>query len=602
MGRGKIIISKSIANELGLVLNKRWETDSGFAPKDWADVVNKMMPMPVREIDDVQTATFSDGVDGVPYERIKCQIAPSLTPVRTILINGSTSTNTLSGTEVYVPDGVADTVIPELWFNFVPAGGNGTPSNPNPILSPVYFKVIQQYDWNDDTNEFESETEYVTQYQNIVYGGKLEYNTIRGVNDYAYETLDGTETMTENGTMSYGGIQVQLTPRQTKKPASSNNTRNEGILCTMMESITFPSTELQVTGRATNGYLYFNMPADVTTIEQAKAWFAANKPKISYILDEPINMPSELHSPVIRLKPGLNKFTAIALDGDYEPMQLIPVSLDVTYYDVYEYDKSIELNGDFFGGEYEVTTGKLTVTWSHIFSYNGEELPGVWISSEEEYEPGTSPSIGATVSYERDPDDYTYYDYDPMVIKTVEGENSINQSAGNISVSYRTISVAPPPAVKYRYIKWVITNVRSGTSNQYIQMSEIEFVDADDTKFPLPMGVSITANINPTNANQAISYIVDGLTSTKFCGYFNQRPSEGVVITIDLSSMDAYWIDPTVFNKFRWYTANDSNDRDPVSWQLYLGNGTTDILVAERTNYTPTTNRQALADTVELTI
>ena len=56
--------------------------------------------------------------------------------------------------------------------------------------------------------------------------------------------------------------------------------------------------------------------------------------------------------------------------------------------------------GTVYGGELDWKTGKLTVTHGVIASYNGETLPGAWISDRDVYAAGTTPTTGAQVVYE----------------------------------------------------------------------------------------------------------------------------------------------------------------------------------------------------------
>ena len=53
-----------------------------------------------------------------------------------------------------------------------------------------------------------------------------------------------------------------------------------------------------------------------------------------------------------------------------------------------------------YGGNIDLLTNTLTVTHGHIASYDGETLPGAWLSSIDEYAAGTTPSAGAEVVYE----------------------------------------------------------------------------------------------------------------------------------------------------------------------------------------------------------
>lgn len=91
-------------------------------------------------------------------------------------------------------------------------------------------------------------------------------------------------------------------------------------------------------------------------------------------------------------------------------------------------------NDKIYCGELNMTTGKLTITHSCIDSYNGEELPGKWISSEDVYVEGTTPTTGSQVVYELE---------SPIVqqlsatkIKTLVGDNDIWANTGEIALKY----------------------------------------------------------------------------------------------------------------------------------------------------------------------
>ena len=84
-----------------------------------------------------------------------------------------------------------------------------------------------------------------------------------------------------------------------------------------------------------------------------------------------------------------------------------------------------------YGGQDEIISGGLKKTWDEIASYNGETLPGEWISDRDVYAPGTTPTIGAQVVYKlAEP---VEYQLSPNVITTVKGINNIWASCGSIS-------------------------------------------------------------------------------------------------------------------------------------------------------------------------
>ena len=80
---------------------------------------------------------------------------------------------------------------------------------------------------------------------------------------------------------------------------------------------------------------------------------------------------------------------------------LVPASITPTeYLQPLGYYKSISFGSSIYGGDYDIATGKVTVTYGRIESYNGETLPGVWYSDRDDYAPNTVPTTGAVVIYE----------------------------------------------------------------------------------------------------------------------------------------------------------------------------------------------------------
>lgn len=81
--------------------------------------------------------------------------------------------------------------------------------------------------------------------------------------------------------------------------------------------------------------------------------------------------------------------------------------------------EEIALSGNFYGGYFDVISGKIYATKRCIQSYNGEELTTPWISSMDVFESlETPPTIGATVVY--DLAEPVAYDVEPVEIETSE--------------------------------------------------------------------------------------------------------------------------------------------------------------------------------------
>lgn len=71
--RGSILISK--ANEIGAVLNKKFQTERGFKPKEWASAISKLTPLQVKMASGA-IASFPDGAEAVPLTSLICDINP----------------------------------------------------------------------------------------------------------------------------------------------------------------------------------------------------------------------------------------------------------------------------------------------------------------------------------------------------------------------------------------------------------------------------------------------------------------------------------------------------------------------------------------------
>lgn len=86
--------------------------------------------------------------------------------------------------------------------------------------------------------------------------------------------------------------------------------------------------------------------------------------------------------------------------------------------------------GTVYGGTLDVVNGVLTVDWGYIASYDGETLPGEWISDRDVYVEGTTPTTEAEVAYKlAEP---VTYQLDPEQIMTLPGYNQIYSDAGPV--------------------------------------------------------------------------------------------------------------------------------------------------------------------------
>lgn len=109
---------------------------------------------------------------------------------------------------------------------------------------------------------------------------------------------------------------------------------------------------------------------------------------------------------------------------------------------------TITLPETIYGGTLDVGTGTLTVTQAEIESYNGENLPGQWISDRDIYTPGTQPSIGAQVVYVLA--ESQTIQLAPQQIIALSGTNTLFADAGNITVTGASDPIATIAALQNR--------------------------------------------------------------------------------------------------------------------------------------------------------
>lgn len=97
-----------------------------------------------------------------------------------------------------------------------------------------------------------------------------------------------------------------------------------------------------------------------------------------------------------------------------------------------------EIAGTIYGGSFTIhENGAVDIIsdWDFIESYNGETLPGEWVSSMDIYSEGATPTIGAQVAYKTE-NVLTYnMKIDPII--AYEKSNWFDSHCGNVSVKYQ---------------------------------------------------------------------------------------------------------------------------------------------------------------------
>lgn len=99
-------------------------------------------------------------------------------------------------------------------------------------------------------------------------------------------------------------------------------------------------------------------------------------------------------------------------------------------------DYTLTLPETIYGGTVDAVTGEGSKTWGYIASYNGESLPGEWMSDRDVYSAGATPTTGAQVAYKL-ATPTAFQATGAQSIPALPGTNTIYTDADNVTVTGR---------------------------------------------------------------------------------------------------------------------------------------------------------------------
>lgn len=146
----------------------------------------------------------------------------------------------------------------------------------------------------------------------------------------------------------------------------------------------------------------------------------------------------------------------------------------------------------------------------------------------------------------------------------------------------------PAKEENFRYLRIIVNALRGNTT--VFQVSEIKILSKTGESMPWPAETLVTSTMKETSEAESPKKLIDGSVETKFCSV---HFSPGAQINIDLKSNI---LDRKEYTSWQWFTANDSPERDPVSFELFGSvDGTEFLLLDSATNAQITTTRNTLA-------
>lgn len=137
-----------------------------------------------------------------------------------------------------------------------------------------------------------------------------------------------------------------------------------------------------------------------------------------------------------------------------------------------------------------------------------------------------------------------------------------------------------------RYLRMTIYQLRGGTN--ITQLSDIRLSDGNNYYSFTNDTIAASSSGNP---GEGVDMLIDNNVNTKYCTGYAPSFSNPLTITITFSN------DVNIFdwNFFEYWTANDSSERDPVSFDVDISNdGTTFYNVLEVRSANITTSRKVL--------
>jgi len=164
--------------------------------------------------------------------------------------------------------------------------------------------------------------------------------------------------------------------------------------------------------------------------------------------------------------------------------------------------------------------------------------------------------------------------------------DKIRKIAGVLIAAIVSLEVAVAGSATYQYFRFTPTKLRNGAAANSVQLSELQLYDGA-TRITGATASNPGGN-NPGGEGPENS--VDGTRSTKWLD-FNKGP-----LVLNYGS-------PITIDGYRWATANDATERDPIRWTLEgSANGTSWILLDDRSgaDQPVTTSRQAYLAIMDL--
>ena len=228
---------------------------------------------------------------------------------------------------------------------------------------------------------------------------------VRGKNLFNISKIESTEHITNNGNGS-----LTITTEPTSNGVSPYKTLRE--LC---EGITPGTYTLNAESTGSEKWVY---------AAGLDGWYYGTSKTLT---DEILDSPLYFYASGVETTATISN---IQLELGSTPTPYEPYQPGTT--------ATLTLPETIYGGTVDAVTGVGSKTWGYIASYNGEALPGEWISDRDVYSAGTTPTNGAQVAYKLAAPEP--FDVLKISIPSLRGENTFFTNGENMDIIYRVSS------------------------------------------------------------------------------------------------------------------------------------------------------------------
>ena len=184
----------------------------------------------------------------------------------------------------------------------------------------------------------------------------------------------------------------------------------------------------------------FTVSCDYSDVEiSSDIWrfsFVRRDGSFSYAFDSTlriggVTVSANNENPVVKI----NYRGTYITSGQIKKVQIELGSTPTAYEPYQGSTTALTLPETIYGGAVDAVSGVGSKTWGYIATYNGEYLPGEWISDRDVYSAGATPTTGAQVAYKlATPEPFKV---SQVSIPSLRGENTFFTNGENMDIIYK---------------------------------------------------------------------------------------------------------------------------------------------------------------------